>query len=800
MYKLTKLFILTLLSFNAFSQENFNLELLSNVPVGEAGNDVWGYVDSLGTEYAIMGTRTTTKIWSLEDPANPIERASIPGPAGTWRDIKSFQDHIYVTSDQGDQGLLIVDMAQAPDSISFAYWKPTLEVGGSVEELEQCHNIYIDEAQGFAYLAGCNNSRGGVLIIDLNEDLDNPVHVGSADLNYAHDAYVKNDKLYASEIFIGEFNIYDISDKTNPILLGGAPTSRNFTHNAWLSDDENYLFTTDERGDAWVDAFDVSDPENIEFLDRFRPIETEGTGVVPHNTHYYDGFLVTSWYTDGVVITDATRPDNLVKVGSYDTELQIASGFDGIWGAFPYLPSGLVLGSDINNGLFVFQPVNNDGENGYQRASYLEGNVTDANTGATIQGVSVRILSDQMNADETNFSGDYKTGIVQNGLFDVEFMHPNYTPLTVSGVAIESGEVTILDVQLDNEILEGIVRDANTGEPLADAVVTIENVNEGVSLTTTTDDNGGWNIGLRANLTYNIYAGKWGYLHDSQTLEFQENLIVESDLEDGYQDDFFGDLGWETSGTASTGFWEVGTPNNIFSGGQVVQTSQDIPTDIGTSYYITGLDGSTGGEEDIDGGSAIVTSPAMDLLDADFVTLSFYTWFANAGGNQQPNDSMEIFITNGSERLSIYSENTTRSAWSNEIVIEVDNSQIEFNDNMRIQVFAVDTNPGHIVECGLDAFRAIPNIIESTFDLPIEELGLSVFPNPATDFINLTMENRLSGQNNVQITGTDGRLVYSSAVSDGTTQIDISQFSTGVYDLVIFGKDKRSEVKRFVKQ
>ena len=128
MKNITLVIMSCLFSIHGFSQDNFNFNLVSNPSTGERGNDVWGYVDEAGTEYAIMGTQTTTRIWSLEDPANPIERASIPGPAGTWRDIKSFEDHLYVTSDQGDDGLLIIDMSQAPDSISSVYWKPTFEL------------------------------------------------------------------------------------------------------------------------------------------------------------------------------------------------------------------------------------------------------------------------------------------------------------------------------------------------------------------------------------------------------------------------------------------------------------------------------------------------------------------------------------------------------------------------------------------------------------------------------------------------------------------------------------------------
>ena len=82
--------------------------------------------------------------------------------------------------------------------------------------------------------------------------------------------------------FYGLFNVYDVSDKTNPILLNGAETSRRFTHNAWLSDNGKVVFTTDERGNAPVAAYDISDLSDIKFLDEFRPAASIGRGLIPH--------------------------------------------------------------------------------------------------------------------------------------------------------------------------------------------------------------------------------------------------------------------------------------------------------------------------------------------------------------------------------------------------------------------------------------------------------------------------------------------------------------------------------------
>jgi hypothetical protein len=67
------------------------------------------------------------------------------------------------------------------------------------------------------------------------------------------------------------------------------------------------------------------------------------------------------------------NPDNLVEVGNFDSFLGQDGGFPGVWGTYPFLPSGKILASDRNNGLFVFIP-------NYVRACYLEGSVVDSVT------------------------------------------------------------------------------------------------------------------------------------------------------------------------------------------------------------------------------------------------------------------------------------------------------------------------------------------------------------------------------------------------------------------------------------
>ena len=49
---------------------------------------------------------------------------------------------------------------------------------------------------------------------------------------------------------------------------------------------------------------------------------------------------------------------SLTEIGSFDTYLSPSAnsaGTDGAWGVYPFLPSGTLLVSDIENGMFLLQ-------------------------------------------------------------------------------------------------------------------------------------------------------------------------------------------------------------------------------------------------------------------------------------------------------------------------------------------------------------------------------------------------------------------------------------------------------------
>ncbi len=437
MKKITFFCLLCLFTLTSFAQVNMSLQ--STVTYGSLRlNDVWGY-EAGGSEYALVGTRQGVNILDVSNPAMPVDLGTATGPTTVWRDIKTWGNYAYVINEEED-GLLVIDLSGLPTPITSSdwyYWEPNIPDLGGV--LSTCHNIWIDE-NGYGYLAGCDRNSGGVIYIDLftNAATDGmPIYVDKGPAVYAHDVYVDNNIMYTSEVYAGDFSIFNVANKAATTQIGlSQETPYAFTHNAWPNGAGDVLFTTDEKSNASVAAYDISDPNDIQLLDEFRPLATINTGVLPHNVHVINDYLVISHYSDGVVIVDASVPENMIEVGNYDT----GSSGSGCWGAYPYLSSGTILTTDINNGFAALTPT-------YVRAARLHGKITDFSSGANLNGAKVDIDVAQANVDLSDFNGDYKTGIVSSGVFNVTVSLADYFTQVIPAT-FTNGVITTLNVQL----------------------------------------------------------------------------------------------------------------------------------------------------------------------------------------------------------------------------------------------------------------------------------------------------------------------------------------------------------------
>lgn len=730
------LFFALFMSLQIFAQ--LNMTLMDQVQYQQDLNDVWGWVDeTTGEEYAIVGTRTGTSIVSVTDPSNSFEVQFIPGPSSTWRDIKTWGNHVYVTNETSN-GLLVIDMTNHPDNITWFEWQPQLQdIDGQTKTLESCHNLYIDEF-GWCYLVGCNFNNGGAMFVDVFSNPGNPVFVDFGAPIYAHDAYARDNIFYASQIGNGDLAIYNVEDKNNTIALASQQTPFAFTHNAWLNDAGDVIFTTDELANAPVAAYDISDLDDIKELDQYVPIETLGDGVIPHNVHVWNDWLIISYYSDGGIIVDASKPDNLIEVGNFDTFLGGGQGFNGAWGAYPFLPSGIVLVSDIGNGLYVLDA-------NYVRACWLEGQVTNADNGVPIFNASVTINASQSNGASTDISGNYQSGLATAGTYDVLFEAPGFLPKTVQAV-LENGELTILNVALEpppNINVTGFVLRSEDGTPIQNARIEAESNSQPISYNANTAPDGSFTL-FGVNLgEYTISIGKWGYksvlLNDVMVDLTSGPITVE--LDRGYQDEFIVDLGWETEATASTGFWTRGEPDGTIYQGQESNPDFDINGDLGIKCYVTGNGGGGVGNDDVDDGVVTLISPPINMTNFNEPILKYHAWFFNdggGGGSGPPNDELEIRITNGTDEVVLETISNSNGNWLPESVFEVKDF-ISVSEEVRVIFETSDgANSGHIVEAAVDWFRVEEGSAYPVFSADATE-GCFPFTVQFNDFSDSTM-------------------------------------------------------------
>ena len=438
----------------AFGQSNFNLDLIGSYEWSTTeGSDIWGWVDPLtGSEYALVGLNDGFSCVNVSNPSNPIEEFYIPDVNSTWRDIKTWGNYAYITTDDSPAGppggLLIVDLTDmSGNTYSFqtSFNNPT---NTDLVEFNAAHNLYIDE-NGICYIFGASSNSGGnpsdgAIFLDVDANPTNPVYLGEWDEQYIHDGMVRGDTMYAGCINTGELYVVDVSNKNNPTTIGTHPTPNAFTHNAWVTDDGNFVFTTDEKSDAYLAAYDITDINNIQEVDRIQ--SNPGSGTIPHNVHVDGNFLITSYYRDGTTVHDISHPNNMIQVAYYDSYAGSGDGFDGCWGTYPFFPSGIIISSEINSGsnqsakLMIY-------ERGFAQACYLEGRIIDAN-GNSLSGASIVILNTVLpNNSSSNLLGKYVSGTADSATYEVVFSKPGYINDTLQATLL-NGQIIFLNATL----------------------------------------------------------------------------------------------------------------------------------------------------------------------------------------------------------------------------------------------------------------------------------------------------------------------------------------------------------------
>jgi choice-of-anchor B domain-containing protein len=493
-----------------------NMQVMSHVdeyhtPVGVipyAYSACWGYAHPDGREYAVIGTSGGTAIYNVTNPKAPFRVAFILGPNSVWREMKQYRSWIYIVTEGtwgNTRGLQIVRMTD-PDH-------PVLAATYTAPNYVAAHTVSVDTTRALLYLNGTRSQSApdvfpfqGMQILSLAQP-EAPVLLSTwpnawpfmAD-TYVHDSVPVGNRVYAASIYAGTERVIDVSDPAHPVqTTSWTYPGAYYTHNSWPDAAGSALYVTDEQNGQTLRVFDIHDLAQPRLVTGF----SANPLAIVHNAVVEGHDLYVANYTEGVRVLDLTDPLHPAEFGWADTYPGPSGGYSGVWGVCPTLPSGTVIASDMQSGLWVFRVQRNYGRVRVQ--------VVDAATQQPLAGVKVRATP---LGDSLVTGGD---GIVQFapgfGVQQIRAERFGWTTVSKS-VAVMNGGFQSLTLALDLQPLTsyaGEVRNATNQSAISDADVFLTRT----PLATRTDADGAYRLDAVPENDYQVEIHRPGFIPQS---------------------------------------------------------------------------------------------------------------------------------------------------------------------------------------------------------------------------------------------------------------------------------------------
>jgi hypothetical protein len=306
-------------------------------------------------------------------------------------------------SSEGINEVLIVDLSSLPDSASV--------VGTVTGFTSEPHNIFVDTSMALLYVIEDFNFTVPVRILSLSNPTA-PVEIGNLGGGLgtdAHDVFAQDSFLYVAEGVNGSIGIFDVRNPANPLLLKrlNIPAS-GYVHNVWVSEDNNYLFSTEETPGKTIKIWDIRELNNISLSGEYL-----GESQLAHNIMVQGNYAYMSHYESGLKIIEISDPRNPIEIGSYDTyPAGSTPNFNGSWGVYPFALGNKIFMGDMQTGLYVLK----FNRTGIYR---INGILKDSVTGNPILNGWIEII-ESGKVVRSNGSGIFRTGHTSNEMITLK--------------------------------------------------------------------------------------------------------------------------------------------------------------------------------------------------------------------------------------------------------------------------------------------------------------------------------------------------------------------------------------------
>ena len=333
------------------------------------GSGCWGWTDPLnGKEYAIMGCSTHTAFVDITNPSSPVYKGKVLAFNNTtsiWREISVINNHALIVSETANHGMQIFDLTRLRNVTTPQIFNADARYTG----FGNCHTVSSNQASGFTYCDGTDLVSGGPQILNMQNPIA-PVLVGSHDSDgYTHDAQIviydgPDPDYQGKEIFMGANNdlvtIVNVTNKSNPVTIANFTYANNqYAHQGWFTADKKYWILSDELDEVQFGfngrsiIIDVTDLDNPVLKGEYYGT----TAAIDHNGYVIGNDFFLASYTAGLRILNTSNigtTNTMNEIAFFDTYPSTnAAQFNGVWNTYPFFPSGSIIMSDIDSGLFI---------------------------------------------------------------------------------------------------------------------------------------------------------------------------------------------------------------------------------------------------------------------------------------------------------------------------------------------------------------------------------------------------------------------------------------------------------------